>query len=111
MQLDQFSKAERPRIQLTDRLRWSYRRLRQDRGLSQEELAHRVGINRNYVGMIEHEENSPTVETIERLCKALDADPLCSFGGARLDRGLNDSGGTSDVRRMSDSVTEVVDHG
>jgi transcriptional regulator with XRE-family HTH domain len=54
-------------------------RLRQDRGLSQEELAHRVGINRHYVGMIEHEENSPTVETIERLCKALDADPALLF--------------------------------
>jgi transcriptional regulator with XRE-family HTH domain len=29
--------------------------------------------------MIEHEENSPTVETIERLCKALDADPALLF--------------------------------
>jgi transcriptional regulator with XRE-family HTH domain len=51
------------------------RRLRQERSLSQEELAHRVGINRNYVGMIEREENSPTIEMIERLAKVLQVDP------------------------------------
>ena len=47
------------------------RRLRQDRGLSQEELAGQAGLNRNYVGMIEREENSPTVDTLEVLAKVL----------------------------------------
>ena len=47
------------------------RRLRQDRGLSQEELAGQAGLNRNYVGMIEREENSPTVDTLEALAKVL----------------------------------------
>jgi len=55
------------------------RRTRQERGLTQEELAHRTGVNRNYVGMIEREENSPTVEMLERLCKALDIDPIVLF--------------------------------
>jgi len=48
------------------------RRLRQKRGLSQEELADRAGLNRNYVGMIEREENAPTVDALEQLAKALD---------------------------------------
>ena len=47
------------------------RRLRQDRGLSQEELAGQAGLNRNYVGMIEREENAPTVDTLEVLAKVL----------------------------------------
>lgn len=47
------------------------RRLRQDRGLTQEELADRAGLNRNYVGMVEREENAPTVDTLEALAKAL----------------------------------------
>ena len=47
------------------------RRLRQDRGLSQEELAGQAGLNRNYVGMIEREENSPTVDTLEVLAQVL----------------------------------------
>ncbi|MBY0562426.1 helix-turn-helix transcriptional regulator [Hyphomicrobium sp.] len=51
------------------------RRLRQDRGLTQEELADRAGLNRNYVGMVEREENAPTVDTLEALAKALDIDP------------------------------------
>ncbi len=50
------------------------RRLRAERGLSQEELAHRAGVNRNYVGMIEREENAATVDTMEQLAAALDVD-------------------------------------
>ena len=51
------------------------RRLRQDRGLTQEELAGQAGLNRNYVGMIEREENSPTVDTLEDLAKVLKVEP------------------------------------
>ena len=51
------------------------RRLRQDRGLSQEELAGQAELNRNYVGMIEREENAPTVDTLEALAKVLNVEP------------------------------------
>ena len=51
------------------------RRLRQDRGLTQEELAGQAGLNRNYVGMVERAENSPTVDTLEALAKALKIEP------------------------------------
>ena len=51
------------------------RRLRQDRGLSQEELAGQAELNRNYVGMIEREENAPTVDTLEALAKVLKVQP------------------------------------
>ena len=54
-------------------------RIRKDRGLSQEELAHRVGINRNYVGMIERQENAPTVAMIERLAAVLEVSPTILF--------------------------------
>ena len=49
--------------------------LRKQKGLSQEELAFHAGINRNYVGQIEREEKSPTVDVIEKLCGALDCTP------------------------------------
>lgn len=45
--------------------------LRRQKELTQEELAYKAGINRNYVGQIEREEKSPTVDTIEKLAKAL----------------------------------------
>ena len=47
------------------------RRVRQERSLTQEELADLDGINRNYVGMIEREENAATVDVLEALAKAL----------------------------------------
>ena len=47
------------------------RRVRQERGLSQEELADLAGINRNYVGMIERGENAATVDVLEALARAL----------------------------------------
>jgi transcriptional regulator with XRE-family HTH domain len=50
------------------------RRIRLARAFTQEELADRAGINRNYVGMIERGENAATVDTIEVLAKALSVD-------------------------------------
>ena len=55
------------------------RRLRQKRGLSQEELADRAGLNRNYVGMIEREENAPTVDALEQIAKALNINAMELF--------------------------------
>ncbi len=55
------------------------RRLREERGLTQEELAARIRINRNYVGMIERQENSPTVAMLERIAKALGIEPARLF--------------------------------
>jgi transcriptional regulator with XRE-family HTH domain len=55
------------------------RRLRQERGLTQEELAARIRINRNYVGMIERQENSPTVAMLERIAKSLGIEPARLF--------------------------------
>lgn len=52
------------------------KRLRQERGLSQEELADLAGLNRNYIGMIERQENAATLDTLEELAKALQVDPV-----------------------------------
>ena len=51
------------------------KQFRRQRGLSQEELADGAGLNRNYVGMIEREENSPTVDTLEKLAAVLGIKP------------------------------------
>ncbi|MGY8667006.1 MULTISPECIES: helix-turn-helix transcriptional regulator [unclassified Bradyrhizobium] len=55
------------------------RRQRRKSGLSQEELADRAGLNRNYIGMIEREENSPTVDALEQISEALGIDPVVLF--------------------------------
>ena len=49
--------------------------LRKQKGLTQEALADQAAINRNYVGEIEREEKSPTIDMIEKLADALEIDP------------------------------------
>ena len=51
------------------------KRLRRERGLTQEELADLAGLNRNYVGMIERQENAASVDTLEALADALQIKP------------------------------------
>jgi transcriptional regulator with XRE-family HTH domain len=53
--------------------------LRKQKGLSQEELADSAGINRNYVGQIEREEKSPTVDILEKLAIALEVNAVDFF--------------------------------
>lgn len=55
------------------------KRLRREKGMSQEELADRADINRNYVGMIERSENAATVDMLEKLAEALGAKPIEFF--------------------------------
>lgn len=64
------------RMSLRERVAKNLRRLRQEKSVSQEELAHRAQVNRNYVGMIEREEYSVSVDLLEKLAAALDVDPM-----------------------------------
>ncbi|NVN09798.1 helix-turn-helix domain-containing protein [Nguyenibacter vanlangensis] len=55
------------------------RKLRHARNLSQEDLADRAGVNRNYVGMLEREEHAATVDMLEKLAEVLETDPIEFF--------------------------------
>jgi transcriptional regulator with XRE-family HTH domain len=55
------------------------RRLRHKQGVSQEDLADRADINRNYVGMLEREEHAATVDILEKLAEVLAVDPAEFF--------------------------------
>ena len=47
------------------------RAVREERGLSQRELAQHAGISTNAVSLIERDENSPSVSTLQNLAAAL----------------------------------------
>jgi transcriptional regulator with XRE-family HTH domain len=48
------------------------RRLREEKGFSQEGFAFRVGLHRTYVGDVERGEKNVTLVTAEKLAKGLD---------------------------------------
>jgi transcriptional regulator with XRE-family HTH domain len=66
-------------MRLRETVATNLRRLRQVKNLSQEELADRAGINRNYVGMLEREQHAATIDMLEKLADVLEADPVEFF--------------------------------
>ncbi len=47
------------------------RKARETAGLTQEEVAFRAGISREYLGQIERGQKAPTVHVFLRVCKAM----------------------------------------
>jgi transcriptional regulator with XRE-family HTH domain len=56
---------------LVRRLGDNVRKLRQERGLSQEAFADEAGLHRTYISDIERGARNPTITVVEKLAKAL----------------------------------------
>lgn len=50
------------------------RKIRKEKGISQEELAHKADLHRTYIGMIERAEKNITLINIEKIANALDVE-------------------------------------
>ncbi|MDT9598613.1 helix-turn-helix domain-containing protein [Sphingosinicella rhizophila] len=57
-----------------ERVASNLKRLRKTAGLSQEELAGRANVNRNYIGKLERRENSATTDMLAKLADVLGCD-------------------------------------
>ncbi len=50
-------------------------RFRSDAGITQEKLAEAAGLDAGYISLIENGHRMPTVDTIFRLCRGMNASP------------------------------------
>lgn len=68
------SKTASPQAE-PERQNWYLKGWREFRGLTQEELAHRVGSSKGYVSQLESKERRYNQDLLERFAKALDCEP------------------------------------
>ncbi|MBZ5667572.1 MAG: helix-turn-helix transcriptional regulator [Acidobacteriia bacterium] len=61
---------------LNRNLATNIRRHRQAQGWSQEELAERCGVHRTYIGSVERGERNVTLQTLEKIARALEVDAI-----------------------------------
>ncbi len=59
---------------LLDRFAKNLRRIREERGYSQDELAERAGLDRTYISGCERAKRNATLRSIEKLANALSVD-------------------------------------
>ncbi|MDR2606858.1 MAG: helix-turn-helix domain-containing protein [Treponema sp.] len=55
------------------------KRIRKEKGISQEKLAEACNTATSYIGLMEIYRNVPKLSTIQRIAEALDVDPLVLF--------------------------------
>ncbi|MGN6535910.1 MAG: helix-turn-helix domain-containing protein [Mesorhizobium sp.] len=61
----------KPETSLRSIFATNLRRIRKERGISQEDLAKQARLSRAYMSTLEHGLKSPTLDTVESLAKAL----------------------------------------
>jgi ribosome-binding protein aMBF1 (putative translation factor) len=74
-------REERARVAEFEQVARLVIRLRQRRGLTQQELARRAGTSHSAISRIESGQHKTSVETLRRIAKALDARLLIGFEG------------------------------
>ena len=75
---------------LSERFGHLVRRLRIEKGYSQEEFSFRVGLHQTYISSIERGERNVTIQTAEKIASALDTTLVSMF--SELEQGRDASG-------------------
>ncbi|EIE49613.1 DNA-binding protein, putative [Citreicella sp. 357] len=63
-----------PRMSIQSRVSKNIQRIRREKDLSQEEVAHRADIHQTYLSGVETGKRNPSILVVERIAKALGVD-------------------------------------
>jgi transcriptional regulator with XRE-family HTH domain len=88
------------------------RQLRKAAGLTQEQLAHRAGMDYKYLGGVERGERNITIDNIERIVRALGVEPyepfLFALKDTRPTERLDEEAILNLIRRADASIRPVL---
>jgi len=65
------------RMSIQSRVSRNIQRIRREKDLSQEEVAHRADIHQTYLSGVETGKRNPSILVVERIAKALGVDVSC----------------------------------
>lgn len=68
-----------PDMGAQERVSKNVQRIRREKNLSQEEVAHRAGVHQTYLSGVEGGKRNPSVRVLERIADALEVDILALF--------------------------------
>ncbi len=57
--------------QILEKFGQKMQKIRQDQGITQEELAAKLSMHRTYIGLIERGQRNPTIRTLYKISKVL----------------------------------------
>ena len=81
------------------------KRIRKEKGISQEKLAEACNTATSYIGLMEIYRNIPKLSTIERIAVALDVDPLVLFQDSARITGDDEPA----LRQRKNKILAIVD--
>lgn len=67
------------RMSVQRRLSKNLQRIRREKGLSQEDLAHRAEVHQTYLSGLENGRRNPSIKVVERIADALGVDVVEMF--------------------------------
>lgn len=76
------------------------RQVRKSKGLTQEELAEKAGINASYMGTVERGDRNISIETLEKIMKGLDVTPTDFFQFHEIE--------SDDLKNENDKLLEMM---
>lgn len=78
-------------------------RLRQERGLTQEQLAERIDVSTQFLAAIERAKKTPSFDTLEVVCRVFGVTPSVLFAAGETPAARADAG-SADIRRALAAV-------
>jgi transcriptional regulator with XRE-family HTH domain len=85
------------------------KRIRKEKGISQEKLAEACNTATSYIGLMEIYRNIPKLSTIERMAEALGVDPLTLFLPSGLSPDQQDQLAEEALQRQKKQILALVE--